>query len=64
MVTRLSRVYGGGIAVGLLMLGVTAPASGQTPFPGGLEIRLLPGFTHERLKRFCSWRGMIRRSKL
>lgn len=51
MMTRPSLVVGGTIAAVVWLLWMTtSAASGQTPFPGGLEISLLPGFTHERLR--------------
>jgi hypothetical protein len=58
--TRAFQGYGRGLVFALLMLGVTTPgASGQTPLPRGLEITLLPGYTHQPLKGIDSIVGAI-----
>lgn len=57
MLTRTSRLWSG-VRVLACLLAVT-PASGQTPLPGGFEIRLLPGFTHEPLRGIDSIVGRI-----
>jgi hypothetical protein len=60
MMARTFQVYGGGITLVLLLFGMTTPpASGQTLLPGGFEIRLLPGFTHEPLQGIDSIVGRI-----
>jgi hypothetical protein len=44
----------------LSMLGATVPhAAGQTPLPRGLEITLLPGYTHQPLRGIDSIVGRI-----
>jgi len=50
MITQPFRLCSGGIAIGLLVLGVGTPASGQMQLENGLEMRLLPGFTHQRVR--------------
>jgi len=51
VMSQPSLVCGGTIAAVVWLLGVATPAaSGQTPLPWGLEIRLLPDYTHEQLR--------------
>ena len=61
MITRPFRLCGVGVTSVLLTLAVTAPASSQTPFPGGFEIRLLPGFTHQPLKPEHGPNGLLKK---
>lgn len=57
---RTFPASGGAIVLVLLPLAMLTPAAaGQTPLPGGFEIRLLPGFTHQPLKGIDSIVGKI-----
>jgi hypothetical protein len=58
MSARTSRLWSGVLVLACL-LAVSSAASGQTPLPGGFEIRLLPGYTHEPLRGIDSIVGKI-----
>lgn len=60
MIARTLLMHGLGSVLLLLILGMMTPATfGQTPLPGGFEIRLLPGFTYEPKQGFDSIVGEI-----
>ena len=60
MITRTFLVYGGGIVLVLLTLGVTTTVTyGETPLQGGFEISLLSGYIHEPLQGIDSIVGRI-----